>query len=260
MNGRRRTALVTGGSRGIGLGIGRALAREGYDLLVNGRRELGEDDPALLELRALGGKVHYVAADIASPVQRERLVLEARDRFERLDVLVNNAGVTSRDRGADLLEATEENFEWLMRINLQGPFFLTQQIARWMVETSADDSDPSPCIVFITSVSAELTSDTRADYCLSKAAASMAVRAFASRLTGEGIGVYEVRPGIVQTDMTASAVEKYDRFIEDGNLLEARWGTPEDIGRAVAMLARGDLSYAPGQILTIDGGMTQHRL
>ncbi len=260
MNGRRRTALITGGTRGIGLGIARALAREEHDLLVNGRRELGEDDPALLELRALGAEVHYVAADIASPVQREKLLLAARDRFERLDVLVNNAGVTSRDRGLDLLEATEESFEWLMRINLQGPFFLTQQIARWMVETPAGDTDPPPCIVFITSVSAELVSDTRADYCLSKTAASMAVRAFAARLTGEGIGVYEVRPGIVRTDMTASAVEKYDRLIEDGNLLEARWGTPEDIGRAVAMLARGDLSYAAGQVLTIDGGMTQHRL
>jgi len=259
MSQRRRTALVTGGTRGIGLGIAKALAREGHDLVVNGRRELEEDDPALVELRALGGEVSYVAADVGSREDRERLVVAARRRFERLDVLVNNAGVTSRDRGKDLLEASEESFEWLMRINLQGPFFLAQACARWMLEVGVE-GEPPPCLVFVTSVSATMMSDTRADYCLSKAAASEAVRAFAARLTGEGIGVYEIRPGIVRTDLTAAAHEKYDRLIAEGGLLEARWGQPEDIGRAVAMLARGDLSYAPGQVLTIDGGLAQQRL
>ncbi len=259
MSDRRRTALVTGGSRGIGLGIARELARAGHDLVINGQRELADDDPALVELRAHGTEVFYVAADIGSREAREGLLAAARQRFERLDVLVNNAGVGSRDRGKDLLEAREENFEWLMRINLQAPFFLAQQCARWMI-AAGSGTGPPPCIVFVTSVSAELMSDTRADYCLSKAAASMAARAFVSRLTGEGIGVYEIRPGIVKTDLTAAAVEKYDRLIAEGGLLEARWGTPEDIGRAVAMLARGDLTYAPGQVLTLDGGMTQHRL
>jgi 3-oxoacyl-[acyl-carrier protein] reductase len=257
MSGRRRNALVTGGSRGIGLGIARQLAREGCDLLINGRRDLEPEDAALSELRDLGAEVHYVAADIASTDDRSRLVSEARELFGSLDILVNNAGIASLDRDLDLLDAREENFEQLMRVNLQGPFFLTQQIARWMLE---DGSGKQRSIIFITSVSAEMISTQRADYCLSKAAGSMAAKIFAARLAADGIGVYEVRPGIIRTDMTAGVVEKYDRFIAEGNLLESRWGTPDDIGRAVAMLARGDLPYAPGLALTIDGGLTQRRL
>jgi NAD(P)-dependent dehydrogenase (short-subunit alcohol dehydrogenase family) len=188
------------------------------------------------------------------------VVAAARERFGRLDVLVNNAGVTSRDRGLDLLEAHEENFEWLMRVNLQGPFFLTQLAARWMVEQAERNPDFAGCVVFISSVSAEMVSDTRADYCLSKAALSLATKVWATRLAAHRIGVFEIRPGLVKTDLNASAWEKYDRFIAEGNLPDARWGTPDDIGRAVAMLARGDLSYATGQTLTLDGGLSLPRL
>jgi NAD(P)-dependent dehydrogenase (short-subunit alcohol dehydrogenase family) len=260
VSGPRRVALVSGGSRGIGLGIARRLAADGLDLVIAGRRPATEVADALAELEALGAAVAYVAGDLAEPAAREALVVRALERFGAIDVLVNNAGVGSRDRGLDLLEVREENFEWLLRTNLVAPFFLTQRVARQMVEQRRRDPARQACVVHVTSVSAEVVSPSRADYCVSKAGLSMASRLWAARLAADGIPVYEVRPGVIATDMTAGVRERYDAFIAAGNLLEPRWGSPDDVGRAVAMLVRGDLPYATGQVLVVDGGLTMKRL
>jgi 3-oxoacyl-[acyl-carrier protein] reductase len=172
---------------------------------------------------------------------------------------VNNAGVAPKVR-ADVLEATEESFERVMRINLQGPYFLTQAVANWMVEQRREDEDFGGCIVNVSSISASVASPNRGEYCISKAGLSMATRLWAARLGEFGIPVYEVRPGVIKTDMTEPVQEKYDRLIDQGLLVQSRWGLPEDVGRAVAMLVRGDLPYATGQVLVVDGGLTLQRL
>jgi len=255
----RRTALVTGGTRGIGLGVAEALAREGFDLLLAGQRGAGEVEPVLSALRQTGSEVLYVRADVGEAEGRDRLLATARDRFPRLNLLVNNAGVAPKVR-TDLLEADEESFDRLIRVNLKGAYFLTQAVARWMVEEKRKDPTASAAIVNVTSISASVASPDRGDYCLSKAALAMATQLFAVRLGPVGIPVYEVRPGVIRTDMTAAASEKYDRLIEQGLLLQPRWGLPEDVGRAVAALARGDFAYSTGAVLVVDGGLTVARL
>ena len=255
----KRVALVTGGTRGIGLGCAQALAAEGWDLALCGVREQEAVQPALDELAAAGAEVAYVRADIAEDDAAERLLSAVRERFGRLDLLVNNAGVAPRER-KDLLEATRESFDRLLRINLRGPYFLTQAAAGYLLEQKAADPGFRGCIVFITSVSATTASVNRGEYCISKAGLAMASLLYATRLAGEGIPVYEVRPGIIRTDMTAAVAAKYDQLIEGGLTLQRRWGTPEDVGRAVAMLARGDLPYSTGQVLMVDGGMSVRRL
>jgi 3-oxoacyl-[acyl-carrier protein] reductase len=255
----RRVALVTGGTRGIGLGIARALAREGWTLGLAGVRPEAQVEDVLAELRELGIEAHYVAADIARPGDRARLVESVMARFGAVHALVNNAGRAPRVR-ADLLEAGEDSFEELVRTNLQGPYFLTQAVARLMVERRKTDASLPAAIVFVTSVSAEMASPTRGEYCVSKAGLSMAAQLFAARLAGEGIPVYEVRPGIIATDMTAGVHESYDRRIADGLVPEGRWGLPEDVGRAVASLLRGDLPYATGTVIRVDGGLSIPRL
>ncbi len=267
--GARRVALVTGGSRGIGLGCATALAREGWDLAVCGTRAEAEVAPALAALRGAGAKVLYVQADLSADDAPPRILAPVREGFGRLDLLVNNAGVAPKER-RDILDATAESFDRLIRTNLRGPYFLTQAAARWMIEQRAAEvpgnagpgaADRSArCIVFITSVSATVASINRGEYCISKAGLSMASMLWATRLAGEGIPVYEVRPGVVRTDMTAGVAAKYDALIEQGLMLQKRWGTPEDIGKAVAMLARGDLPYSTGAVIMVDGGMTVHRL
>jgi len=206
-----------------------------------------------------GPPVEYFQADISQPEQRQQLVQAVRERFGRLNVLVNNAGVAPQVR-ADILEAGEESFERLIRINLQAPYFLTQAVARWMIEQKQADPDFSACIVFITSISATVASVNRGDYCISKAGLSMAAQLWAVRLAEFGIPVYEVRPGIIRTDMTAPVQERYDRLIAEGLTLQPRWGTPDDVGKAVAMLVRGDLSYSTGAVIMVDGGLTVPRL
>ena len=199
-------------------------------------------------------EVAYWRADVSSREDRGRLLRGIETRFARLDALVNNAGKAPAVR-ADLLEATEESFEDLLRTNLQGPYFLTQQVARHMI-----DRGGAAGIVFVTSVSAELASINRGDYCVSKAGLAMAARLFALRLAGHAIPVYEVRPGIIATDMTAAVKGQYDQRIADGLIPDARWGTPDDVGRAVAALLRGDVPYATGTVIHIDGGLTIPRL
>jgi 3-oxoacyl-[acyl-carrier protein] reductase len=255
----RRAALVTGGTRGIGLGVARALAREHWDLALCGVRSDNEVRATLDELGSHGGRVEYVQADIASASARTALVDEVRSMFGVVDALVNNAGRAPRVR-ADLLEASEDSFEELIHTNLQGPYFLTQAIARDMVERRRNEPQFSGAIVFVTSISAEFASVNRGDYCVSKAGLAMTVRLFAARLAGEGVAVYEVRPGIVDTDMTARVKELYDKRIADGLVPEGRWGRPEDVGRAVAALLRGDLPYATGSVINVDGGFSVPRL
>jgi NAD(P)-dependent dehydrogenase (short-subunit alcohol dehydrogenase family) len=255
----RRVALVTGGTRGIGLGIARALAGGGFDLALCGRRDEAEVAAPLAELRGTGAAVHYVRADVGERADRLRLVSEVRERLGRLHVLVNNAGVAPRVR-ADLLEAAEDSFERLLRINLQGPYFLTQAVARWMLEQRQADAAWAGAVVFVTSTSATVASTSRGEYCVSKAGLAMASRLWAARLAEAGIPVYEVRPGIIRTDMTAVVAEKYDRLIGEGLVPQGRWGTPEDVGRVVAALARGDAPYSTGAVIAVDGGLTIPRL
>jgi NAD(P)-dependent dehydrogenase (short-subunit alcohol dehydrogenase family) len=255
----RRVALVTGGTRGIGLGIAHALAGKRFDLVLNGVREESAVGSVVEELRSRGGDVRYVRADVGSGEGRERLVRAVREGPGRLHVLVNNAGVAPKVR-ADLLEANEESFDRLMRINLKGPYFLTQALARWMVEQKQADDRYDGCIINVTSVSARVASPSRGEYCVSKAGLAMASQLWAVRLADLGIPVYEVRPGIIDTDMTAGVREKYDALIGAGLVLEGRWGTPEDVGRAVAALATGEMPYATGAVLVLDGGLTLPRL
>jgi NAD(P)-dependent dehydrogenase (short-subunit alcohol dehydrogenase family) len=255
----RRGALVTGATRGIGLGIARALVGEGFDLALCGLRAEAEVAPVLAELKGGGAAVHYVRADIGERADRLRLVSEVRGRLGRLHVLVNNAGMAPRVR-ADLLEAGEESFERLLRVNLQGPYFLTQAVARWMLEQKGAEEAWAGCIVNVTSTSATVASTNRGEYCVSKAGLAMASQLWAARLAGAGIAVYEVRPGIIRTDMTAAVTEKYDRLIAEGIVPQGRWGTPEDVGRVVAALARGDAPYSTGAVVTVDGGLTIPRL
>jgi 3-oxoacyl-[acyl-carrier protein] reductase len=255
----RKTALITGGTRGIGYGIARSLAGEGYDLALCGRRAEPEVTEALASLRTLADEVVYYKADISEPAERRDLIQGLKEKAGRLDLLVNNAGVAPKQR-RDILEATEESFEWVLRVNLQGPYFLTQAAAKWMIEQKHTVSGYRGCIINVTSISASVASPNRGEYCISKAGLAMASSLWAVRLAEFGIPVYEVRPGIIRTDMTAGVQEKYDNLIANGLLLQPRWGTPEDVGRAVAMLARGDLAYSTGQVVMLDGGFAVQRL
>jgi 3-oxoacyl-[acyl-carrier protein] reductase len=251
-----RVALVTGGTRGIGLGIARALSADGWRLALCGVRPADAVRPVV---DSFDGQADYWQADVGSPADRTRLAAAMADRYGAVHALVNNAGRAPRVR-ADILEASEESFEELMRVNLQGPYFLTQAIARQMVARREGDPSFQPTIVFVTSVSAEMASIARGEYCVSKAGLAMSVRLFAVRLAAAGIPVYEVRPGIIATDMTAVVREMYDRRIADGLVPERRWGQPEDVGRVVAALLRGDAPYATGSVIHVDGGLALPRL
>ncbi len=255
----KRVALVTGGARGIGLGILRCLAREGFDLALCNLRTEGEMGAVLEELRRTGSDVAYFQADVSDAAARKKMIHGLKQRMGRLHVLVNNAGIAPKER-RDILEASEESFEEVWRTNVQGPYFLTQAVANWMVEQKKSAPDFSGCIVNISSVSATVASVSRGEYCISKAAVAMATSLWAVRLAEFGIPVYEIRPGIIRTDMTAGVTQKYDRLIAEGLLLQPRWGMPEDVGKAVAMLARGDLPYSTGQVIMVDGGLTVGRL
>jgi NAD(P)-dependent dehydrogenase (short-subunit alcohol dehydrogenase family) len=255
----KRIALVTGGSRGIGFGVATALAKEGFDLAICGVRDESAADEALGKLRVGGREVLYVQADVSKSADRQKLVAAIRERFGQLNVLVNNAGIAPRVR-RDILEATEESFDEVLGVNLRGPYFLTQLVARWLIEQKKARSDFATCIVNVSSVSATMASVGRGEYCISKAGISMATQLWAARLGEFGIPVYEVRPGITKTDMTAAVQAKYDKLIAEGLLVQPRWGTPDDTGRAVAMLARGDLPYSTGQVIMVDGGLTLPRL
>lgn len=254
-------ALVTGASRGIGRGIALELARLGHDLVVhyasnqNAARETVAECRRAADGAGRSIRLEIHAADIAKTEDRSRLIEFSRSAFGRLDLLVNNAGVAPEKR-TDLLDTDEESFDRLVAINLKGPFFLTQLAARWMVElvNSGPPGAFRPKIVMITSVSAYAASINRGDYCVSKAGLSMTTSLFAARLASHGIRVFEIRPGIVATDMTAPVREKYDQLIAKGLTPIARWGTPADVGRAVGAIAQDLLPFSTGQVINIDGG------
>ena len=251
-------ALITGGASGIGLGISKALAAANFDLVISGRRAESEVADALAELRQTA-EVCYVSADVSQTADRERLVANAREQVGRLHCLVNNAGVAPNVR-ADLLDATEESYERVMGINLQGPYFLTQAIANWMVEQRASDTDEMYSVINVGSISATVASPSRGDYCLSKAGMRMMTALFAVRLADEGISVFEIQPGLTLSGMTGPVKETYDKVIEDGLPLQRRWGTPEDNGKAVAALATGAFPYSTGAVIPVDGGLMVSRL
>jgi NAD(P)-dependent dehydrogenase (short-subunit alcohol dehydrogenase family) len=257
-------ALVTGASRGIGRGIVLALAGKGYDIAAVATRLEGDAErPGLRELQceveSLGGACLPLVADIADLSSHEDVVRRAVERFGGIDVLVNNAGVAPLVR-ADILECPPESYDRLMDINLRGPFFLTQAVGRQMVEQVRRGAARAPKIIFITSISSRVASPNRAEYCVSKAGLSMAAKNYAVRLAEHGINVYDLQPGITATDMTAGVKEKYDRLIAEGLLLTQRWGTPEDVGKAVVALAEGHFDYSTGSVIEIGGGFSVERL
>jgi NAD(P)-dependent dehydrogenase (short-subunit alcohol dehydrogenase family) len=256
---RRPVALVTGGTRGIGLGIARALARHGWDLALSGLRPRREVEPVIRDLGASAADVIYVAADVAQAAAREELAQAVTTHFGRLNALVNNAGRAPRVR-ADLLEASEASFEEVLRTNLQGPYFLTQRIAPLLIERRRVAPEEPSAVVFVTSVSATMVSPNRGEYCVSKAGLAMAASLFAVRLAPDGVGVFEVRPGVIATDMTSAVKETYDRRIAEGLIPAGRWGTPEDVGKIVAAVLAGDFPYATGSVIHVDGGLGIPRL
>jgi 3-oxoacyl-[acyl-carrier protein] reductase len=256
---KRPIGLVTGGSRGIGLGIARALARDGWNLVLTGLRPASDVAPTIDELESIGARVHYVVSDIASHDARAALVDTITNQYGSVNAIVNNAGRAPAVR-ADLLDATEDSFASLMATNLQGPYFLTQAIARTMVAHKTADASFRAGIIFVTSVSADMASTNRGEYCVSKAGLAMATKLFAMRLAAHQIPVYEVRPGVIATDMTAGVREIYDRRIADGLIPEGRWGQADDIGRTVSALLRGDIPYATGTVVHVDGGLSIPRL
>ena len=261
-----RVALITGASRGIGRGIALALAGMGYHLLLNYHSNAGAAAQTASDCEAAASaaghriRVATVAGDVGEAAGRKALMEAAKRDFGRLDLLVNNAGIAPKNR-ADLLEATEESFDHLIRTNVKGPFFLTQHAARWMIDLRGRmGNDYRPKIITISSISAYTASVNRGDYCISKAALSMITPLFASRLAEHGILVFEIRPGVIATDMTSAVQEKYDHLISAGLTPIQRWGQPEDVGKAVAAIASDFFPFSTGEVINVDGGFHLRRL
>jgi len=252
----RPVALVTGARRGIGAAIALALARAGFDVAVT---DIVEDEDAratLAALHAAGAKTHFIRSDLADATGHARVVAEAVSQCGAIDCLVNNAGVPSPARG-DLLDLKPEVFDQVLDVNLRGTFFLTQAVARHMTTTPSRNARS---IITVSSVSAELASPERGEYCMSKAGLAMLTKLFALRLARDGIPVFEVRPGVIRTPMTAGVTDKYDRRIADGLVPMGRWGEPEDVSAAVAALASGKFQFATGSVINLDGGLAISRL
>ena len=255
----KKVALVTGGSRGIGLGIAEELSQKGFDLAINGVRQESEVMDVLQSLRKNGADVIYCQGDLASSADRKKIVQRVKDHFQKLNVLVNNAGIAPKER-RDMLEATEESFDHVISTNLKGNYFLTQLAANWMIELKKEVPSFEACIINVSSISATVASVNRGEYCISKAGISMATQLFAVRLGEFNIPVFEVRPGVISTDMTSAVKEKYDKLIEQGLCVTKRWGYPQDVGRVVGALASGSFMYSTGQVFMVDGGLTLQRL
>ena len=253
------TALITGASRGIGRGIALELAKLGFDVVINYAGNVAAAKQTAADCIAAGRanqksiRAEICQGDVSVAVDRAKLISFTRDNFGRLDLLVNNAGVAPNVR-ADILDAGEASFDRLININVKGPYFLTQLAARWMIEQRQADPSIQPRIVTISSVSAYTASVNRGEYCVAKAALSMLTPLYASRLAEHGIQVYEIRPGIIATDMTGPVKEKYDNLIANGLTPIRRWGTPEDVGKAVAAIAQGLLPFSTGEVVNVDGG------
>jgi NAD(P)-dependent dehydrogenase (short-subunit alcohol dehydrogenase family) len=253
-------AVITGASRGIGRAVAISMASEGFDIAAIARSVDSEGMEILgPEIEKRGAEFFPVGFDISCTSCQTEVVSNILERYGRIDFLVNNAGVAPLQRN-DLLDMTEESYDRVMNINLKGPIFFAQKIAKEMIWLRQQLSDYKPAIVFMTSVSSVRSSTNRAEYCVSKAGLSMASLVFADRLAKEEIRVFEVRPGIIQTDMTAKIRDKYDKFIQDGNVPQKRWGFPEDIGKAVASIARGDWDFSTGMVFEISGGLNIQKL
>ncbi len=255
----KKVALITGGSRGIGFGIAAHLAKNGFDIAINGVREESAVQDALKTLKDLGAQVIYCQGSIASTTDRKKIIQQVNDRFGKLNVLVNNAGIAPKER-RDVLETTEESFDEVLSTNLKGNYFLTQLAANWMIDQKKSDATFQGSIINVSSISATVASINRGEYCISKAGLSMTTQLFAVRLGEFDIPVYEVRPGIISTDMTAGVQAKYDKLIEEGLTVQKRWGFPDDVGKVVASLAIGNFPYSTGQVIMVDGGLTIPRL
>ncbi|MFP4053234.1 MAG: 3-ketoacyl-ACP reductase [Phycisphaerae bacterium] len=243
-------ALVTGAARGIGAAIALKLAQSGYDVAIF---DLADGAESVAAIEKAGARALAVSGDVTSADDRNAALSAIEETFGRLDLLVNNAGVAPRVR-ADILEASEDSYDFVMTINLKGPYFLTQAVANWMIRQKKQRSGDFMAIVNISSISAYTASPSRGEYCLSKAGVSMATKLWAARLAEEGINVYEVQPGIIATDMTAGVKDKYDKLIGEGLTPIRRWGEPEDIGNAVAAVASGTLAFSTGEVINVDGG------
>ena len=260
-----RVGLVTGSSRGIGRGIAIELAKTGHDLVINYVSNVNAAKQTRLDCLAAAKSqkkkiaVEMFQADISKRMDRKWLIDFTKKKFRRLDLLVNNAGIAPRVR-ADILEASEKSFDEVMASNLKGPYFLTQLAARWMIAQRAQAPEYRPKIVIISSISSVAASVNRGEYCISKAGLSMMTKLYALRLAEFGIHVYEIRPGIVQTDMLQSVKDKYDKLISEGITPIRRWGQPEDVGKVVAAVAQDLLPFSTGEVIYVDGGFHSERL
>jgi len=243
-------ALLSGGSRGIGAAIAVELARSGLDVAIIG---ISDASATAEKIAATGRKCVTFVGDVSKAADREAVLAKVEAELGRLDVLINNAGVAPKVR-ANILEATEASFDRVMAINLKGPYFLTQAAANWMIRQRADRPDSHMCIINISSISAYTASIARGEYCISKAGVSMATKLWAACLAEHGINVYEIRPGIIDTDMTAAVKGKYDKLIAEGLTPIRRWGMPADVARAVGACVRGDLAFSTGEVINVDGG------
>ncbi|MHC4441398.1 MAG: 3-ketoacyl-ACP reductase [Planctomycetota bacterium] len=252
-------ALVTGGSRGIGRGICLELAKEGYNVLINyfGNVSAAEQTHEMIE--KAGGQAESCQADIAQTEDRDLLLEYCMENFGRLDLLVNNADIAPPEQ-LDVLETTTDNYESVLDVNLKGPFFLTQAAARLMIRLLEGKDIPSATIIIVSSINAYTASISRGTYCISEAGLSMVVPLFASRLAEFGINVYEIRPGLIETDMPQKLHKQYDHLIKEGFSPIKRWGQPQEVGKAVAMLARGDLPFSTGEVINVDGGFHLKKL
>ncbi len=262
----QKVAVVTGASRGIGYSITRQLAKEGYAVAILARSPLERVKEDIEELKRENSPVFYFSGDLSSANDRNSFVSEVIKTFGCIDLLVNNAGVAPKER-KDILEVTEDSFDFVMDINLKGTFFLTQLVANKMITTinklkkGGDSSrDYNPRIINISSISSYVSSPSRGEYCISKAGISMITKLFAHRLAEERINVYEIRPGIIYTEMTKVVRDKYDRLIDEGLTPIKRWGYPEDIARAVSVLCSGKLDFTTGEVINVDGGFHLRRL
>ncbi len=262
----RPVAIVTGASRGIGKGIARELGSLGYDLIVNhfdftaeGKPDESKAVQTQKEIKDSGAKCEILRGDVSSADDRKSLLALAKSKFGRCDMLVNNAGVAPLKR-LDLLEATEESFDRVMGINLKGPYFLTQQVANWMIEQRKQYPQRALRIVNTSSISAYTSSPARGEYCVSKAGISMMTKLYADRLAEYNIGVFEIRPGIIATDMTSAVKGKYDKLIAEGLTPIKRWGQPEDVAKTVGAIAEGRFDFSTGQVINVDGGFHLRRL
>ncbi len=251
----KRTALITGGSSGIGFAIAQKLVALGFDIIITGRKSTEEISEKLEILKKSKNEVIYIQSDASKSESRQNLIEYISQNHREISVLVNNAGVAPKIR-MDILETTEESYDYVMDTNLKGQFFLSQGIANLMIKQETQ----SACIINISSVSATMASVNRAEYCISKAGIAMSSQLFALRLAEYGISVYEIRPGIIKTEMTKAVTEKYDKLIADGLIPQNRWGIPDDVAKVVGSIVQGDFTYSSGNVFMVDGGLSLSKL